>query len=293
MFTTVIQFSADTNGICSTRAGYITSLNSLQVIVKQINNAIGTQSTVTTGTTKDRKTLYDDLIIQYTTVTNGAAGYADSINNNTLFDNFSKSDSQIAAIGFDSINAKTEQLIIDVNPYLIPLGTDWGINTTVMSNLSTALSDYNDSYSLPREAIVNKDTQTQTILPPLFTSGRKVLKRSMDKAAKTLKATNAEWFSKYTFSRELITIHHEITTVKVLITDSVTTKAIPYAKVSSPEEHLSKTSDLNGSAIIQPFIPGDSTLLVEAAGYHSKTIPAFHIKPGETQHFNISLDPII
>ena len=293
MFKVVIQYSADTNAICTTRPGYMAGLDRLTKVVKQIEISEGTQSTVITGTTKDRKTLYADLVLAYLFVTNGAAGYADSINNDTLYDNFNKANSDVERFGFDSIGAKTAQLILDVNPYLIPLGTDWGVDASVMSNLASSLSDYNDDTTTPRQAIVTRETETKTVLPPLYTEGRKILKRTMDKAANTIKPTEAKWFSGYEFSKKLITIHHEITTVKALVTDSITKKSISYPKISSPEEHIEKVGDLNGSAILQPFIPGDSTLLVEAAGYNSKTIPAFHIKPGETLHFNIELDPII
>ena len=293
MFKVVIQYSADTNIICGTRPGYLAGLNRLQKVVQQIEISEGTQSVVITGTTKDRKTLYADLVLAYLFVTNGAAGYADSINNNTLYDNFNKSNTDVERFGFDSIGAKTAQLILDVNPYLTILGTDWGVDATVMSNLASALSDYNTDTTTPRQAIVTRKTETKTVLPPLYTEGRKILKRTMDKAANTIKPTEAKWFNGYEFSKKLITIHHEITTIKALVTDSITKKPIVYPKVSSPEEHIDKIGDLNGSAILQPFIPGDSTLLIEAAGYHSKTVPAFHIKPGETLHFNIELDPIV
>ena len=293
MFKSVVQFSADNNGICITRPGYMNGLTILKQVIKDIEIAEGKQGVVITGTTADRKTLYFDLTTLYITVTNGAAGFADSINNETLYNNFNKSDTEVAEFGFNAIEAKTAQLILDVNPYLTPLGTDWGITATVMTNLGVALQNYTDDIAKPRQAVVNRDTQTQTTLPPLFTAGRKVLKRTMDKAAKTLKSTQSTWYSDYEFSKELITIHHEITTVKVLITDSVTHLPIPYAKVSSPEEHISKNADLNGSDVLSPFIPGDSTLLIEAPGYHSKTVPPFHIKPGETLHFNIELDPIV
>ena len=293
MFKVVIDFSNNTNIICGTRPGYMAGLKRLEKVVLQIEESEGTQSVVITGTTKDRKTLYNNLASSYLLVTNGAAGYADSINNDTLYDQFNKTNTEVERFGFDSIAAKSAQLILDVNPYLIPLANDWGIDATVMLNLTSALSDYSADTTTPRLAIDARKTETKTILPPLYTEGRKILKRTMDKAANTIKPTESKWFSGYQFSKKLIPIHHEITTVKALVTDSITKKIISYPKVSSPEEQISKTGDLNGSAILQPFIPGDSTLLIEAAGYHSKTIPAFHIKPGETLHFNIQLDPII
>jgi hypothetical protein len=292
MFKTVIQFSADTNSICVTRAGYIAGLTQLKQVVIDIEKSEGLQGIVTTGPTETRQTLYTNLTTQFLLVTNGAAGYAASINNDTLYNNFDKSDTDVERIGLAAIEAKTAQLIIDVTPYLIPLGTDWGVTSGVMDDLANALQSYTDDFAKPRQAIVNKDTQTQTVLPPLFTLGRKIMKRTMDKAAKTLKLTQSTWYSNYSFSKELITIHHEITTVKVLVTDSVSKNPIPYAKVTSPEEHISKNADLNGSDILSPFIPGDSTLLIEASGYHSKTIPPFHIKPGETLHFDVELDPL-
>jgi len=290
MFKAVIKVSNDNPTIIATNPGYVAGLGRLVTIVSKIEKAEGKQGTVITGVTKDRKTMFNELCSAHFIVTSGAAGYADSIHSDTLYNQFNKSITQIQAFQFAGIKTATDQLILDINPYLTILATDWGITTTVLENLATKLSDYNEDFEKPRQAVVARNTQTDTILPPLYTEGRKILKRAMDKGAIILSTANTEWYGQYKGSRELITIHHNITTVKGNVIDSITKAGIPYPHISSPEEHISTIGDLNGSYVLT-FIPGDSTLLIEATAYKSKTIPVFHIKPGETLHFDVELDP--
>jgi len=292
MFKSVIKISDDNTPIVSTRAGYMSGLGLLRTVVIQIEASEGPQTADTTGSTADRKTKYLKLGDSFYHITSGAAGYAGFIENETLFNKFNRSRTDINDIGFDTIAGITDQLILDVTEtsLVTPL-LGWDVTVATLADLSLKLHEYRDDYSAPRDAIIDRETQTQEVLPPLYFEGLRILEKIMDKAAVTLKKTHAIWYGSYQHSRSLIGPNRQITTVKGLVTSSTTGLIIPNPKAVSSNGQTTQ-GDINGSYIASHYHPGDSSITYSATGFTPKTTPLFHIKPGQTIHTDITLDPI-
>ncbi|MEO8149672.1 MAG: hypothetical protein ABI723_18685 [Bacteroidia bacterium] len=284
MYDATVEYVETTNAISSTRAGLMAGKNSLKTTVADIKAKAAKQGRQTGGITDDKAVLKETLALKMFAVTSGTAGYAASINNNTLKEEMNYSISELRRLKDDTIETVVANISTIVTPVLGAGLTGFGVDAAAMTAMTTAKDDYLLAKNKPREASVVKSAQTDALVP-LYVEATRICRDIMDKAAATLNATQADWYSAYQNVRKIVNTASRHTTVEGDCLEMVTNTPIYNATVTltrTGETDIIAHADINGHWKVIPIKHGVWALKATHPDYNDVTMAAFEIKLGQS-----------
>ncbi|MEP7170952.1 MAG: carboxypeptidase-like regulatory domain-containing protein [Bacteroidota bacterium] len=295
MHQAVIKFiEVDEPTISNTRQGLIDGKDLLKIVVRDINTAVGKQSTATGGAYDDKGEKKDKLVEQLYLVTSGTKGFAGTpaINDNTLQEQMNYSLSELGKIGDEQISPFTDNIVLLVTPHLGPALTGFGVDAAAMTELGLRQTAYDGDKSKGRSATIFVAGQTEA-LPPLFTKATKILREIMDPAAATLKSTQKTWFDSYTNARKIINTGSGTTALSGDVLDKDTNTGIYNVKVTASQigfPDITVFTDANGHYKFVPIKRGTYTVTFTHTLYKDVVLGAFVITQGHTVIKNVVME---
>ncbi len=291
MFGTILKLGIDNPTIVSTRPGLVTSLGLLNDQCVLFDAAAGIQGVDITGTTTDRKTLYNNLVTSVYHITSGTSAYAGFIRDYTLKNKVNKSESDTQDLGFDHIADYTTSMLAIINPLVIATTlNDWGVLAIDTADTLSKLIAFTGNIAVPRNAVAIKKAETET-LPPILTEGRRILKEICDPVVVTLRATQPTFFKQYKVDRKIIHTGTGTTIIEVHVKNAAGDN-LYNADVNFPLHHIEFYTDLDGTGR-QTHVHHDTFAdgIVKLIGHKDYTIPPFLLKQGKTARIEVILQP--
>ena len=245
-------------------AGFIKIHQSLK---DKITDAKTAQSLIvlpTTGVTIDKATARHTLDARVDILVGNVTSFALSTGNNTLYNAYYHSTSELQYMTGTKIVSFTTALLkeIDTNnaDYLTV-----GLDVNDVKACTTALDVFSSFLTAPRNAItkhaaLNSDAHDKVqLLKPVL--------KEIDAFMRPFKSKNPTFFNTYTNSRKIVDPASSPTKATVLVKDSVTGAPIPGATVSTPDKKHTAITDMNGIAHFDTITHGTTIFEAVANGY--------------------------
>lgn len=295
MFKATTAFIDATMVISSTRPGLIAGKDSLNDLIKDIEEKASKQSNAIGGNTEEKKEKKELLAQQLYLVTSGTKAFAASTNNDVLQGEMNYSITELRTLLDDLIVPFTENIVVKVTPHLGAPLTAFGVDAAAMAALDDAKKAYSEVQSKPRLALSEKAAQTSA-LPPLFDKATKVCKEILDPTAATLKVTEPDWFSNYSNVRKIVNTGSGTTaldgTVKDVDTDApLYNVEVTISAIGEPDMVI--FTDVNGIYKKVPIKRGVYKLTFKVKDYNDVEVNPFEIKQGQTVTKNVVMGKMV
>lgn len=264
-------------------AAAVTELKAHIAEILSLDQAIGTDLK---GITRDKSVLKSELARFASTVAGAIYAYASFINNNTLAQEVNTNTTKLLRMRDDSLAPRC-QAIHDKALELRTELADYNINAQTLTELQTAIDNYQTSTPKQRTAVTDRKVllKRQTAV---FKKIDELFTKRMDKLVATLSPTHPEFVAKYESDREVADPHTTVTQLKGTVKD---TAGIPIKNATVTVVELNKTakSDTLGKYVFKPIPNGKYTIKAAAAGFNDVEIEDVEIKVGEIKYSDVTL----
>jgi hypothetical protein len=293
MFETLISYIEKTDSVSTLRPGLIAGKDKLVLKVAEIKAKAAKQSTQTGGITTDKGKAKGNLAEAMFINTTGTSAYAASKGDNTLKEKVNYSISDLKKLSDDMIIDVAVNLDEIINKVLDAELAGFGVDSDTLKDMMDAKDLFANAKNKPREAIVERSTQTEALVP-LFKEGDDLIHDVMDPVALTLKKDHADWYIEYHNSGKIINTgtRHTTTEGDVLVQGTqapIYNALVTLTSIDNPEVKIH--THVNGHWKVIPIKHGVWSLQVTHADYDEMHIAAFEIKQGENVIKNITMVP--
>lgn len=165
---------------------------------------------------------------------------------------------------------------------------DYGVTARMVDELKRLADAYKEAEPEPRLAKADKKAVREN-LARLIGEGRLVLTKRMDKTARLLARTSADFVKQYKVSRKLVRLPTVHTQMKGKVTNAATGAAIENAEVVIEELGLVLHSDVNGEFESGMIPNGVYRVRVSATGFARVVVGNVRVKKGKIAHLNCQL----
>jgi hypothetical protein len=162
----------------------------------------------------------------------------------------------------------------------------YGLTALMITALQTAITDYMDILSKPREALTETSAATEQ-LPAIFTDTDKILDEQLDAGMELYVDDEPDFYTAYFNARIIVNSPTLKRALEVHIQDSVTDAAIVHAHVLVDAGILRRSSKL-GNIRVQSLTEGSHHIKITLPGYLVYEAD-FNVISGETTKLSIVL----
>ncbi len=257
--------------------GFATVVSTLFSKISLIQTTENRQQRTTEGVSNDKKQKKGQVIEKALIVAGGIMSFANDTDNNTLFElvNFSQSE----------LERLNDTLLLDRATLILNAGNDHaadilplGVTAAILGELQTLITEYEIAVVGPRDLILDKKTATEQLVV-LFADTDDLLKNNLDRLMLQFKTSNDDFFRKYFNGREVLDLGTQHTRLGGTITDNQG-NPIGGAIISVEGTDLEEETDIEGTFLFKPFIPGDFVVTIEKEGFIDRTFDV-HVAPGQ------------
>jgi len=175
---------------------FAAGINRLEAISTKIDIISIQQAKDITGVTSDKNNVMGEVIDFLVDVSGAVHSYAISTGNQTLQAKVNYKESTISKMSQPDLT-KASAIVIEEAEKIAPeVLANEGITTTEMSGFKTALSEFKEISSDPRDAIIDRSGYTQQ-LADLFTEASDLKKNTLDRLASQFRRKAPEFYQKY------------------------------------------------------------------------------------------------
>jgi hypothetical protein len=244
----------------------------------------------TNGVTKDKKKKRTAMTALAMLVKGAVQAYAASVSDNTLFESVNFSETKLK-YGKSTTALSRASVIYTAANGILPQLASFGITAQILTNYQTAITDFEQFISAPKQAIVervgaNKDENK------LINEADAILLNEMDKLMDNFKDSAPQFYAQYFENRKITDIATHHTGLKVTILDENDNPVYnAEVKAMSGTNQYDFFSDVTGIAD-QKLHLGVYNVTVQKAGYQIATFTNLDIKLGELEKIEINLVPL-
>jgi len=244
------------------------------------------QETAISGVATDKSNARDALVLITLEVAGAVQAYASANQNRTLFNQAAYTKTDLLRQS-DSLLPSTAQVVRDAAQDNLAALADYGIDAPRLAEFTTAIDAYRTLVPSTRTAVISRKTQTER-LETLFESGDRLTKERLDKLMQQFKITDTVFFTDYTNARVIVDAGTRHTALSGTVTDALTGRPIPDAKVTIVELDRAVATNAGGEYLLQEFAPDTYTVRAEASDYGtvSQTVAT---QRGKTTEVNFTL----
>ncbi|MCW3102533.1 MAG: hypothetical protein JWO09_973 [Bacteroidetes bacterium] len=202
MYLAVQQVCADNNAVWSGVGAVSAAITEFNNTITAITAARQIQENSHTGLTEDKK-LKQEAMANVAMVVKGAVqAYATDSRNNELYESVNYSNSAIKKQP-DTIARDRALLIYNKAMSVNTVLGNYGVNSTVLTSLQSAITDFEAIMSRPRTAINSVKASTLQI-SELFANADIVLKRRIDKLMLQFSISSPAFYNTFTNARQIV-----------------------------------------------------------------------------------------
>jgi hypothetical protein len=248
----------------------------------------------TNGVTKDKKKKRTAMTALAMLVKGAVQAYAASVSDNTLFESVNFSETKLK-YGKSTTALSRASVIYTAANGILPQLASFGITAQILTNYQTAITDFEQFISAPKQAIVervgaNKDENK------LINEADAILLNEMDKLMDNFKDTAPQFFMDYFDSRKITDLATHFTKFKIGVTWKDTPQQPVYGATVSARSLTTNhvfdfTSDVNGIAE-EKVIHDVYDITVTKPGTSTVTLSNVEIHLGEMKNLSVQLSLI-
>jgi cob(I)alamin adenosyltransferase len=283
-----IEQHLDTNSaIIATIAALATAFDAFKAIVVNILNTTQLANVNLAGITTDKSNAKQILAQIAADIAAIIAAFASATANPTLRAEVNYSLTKLLKAR-DEMLAPLCRIILDRAIENRGELEDYGITPAKITDLRTAIENYNAKTPNPRSAVSNRKTQTANI-SEFFKQGDAILKNQIDALMKNFRTTNPEFHETYFNLREIPDAPTTATQLKGIVTDASDAKPLKGATVTIVNLNKTTSTDSAGKYSFKPVEHGKHTVTVGMEGYQSFENDEIEVKLGDIRHLNVEL----
>lgn len=287
MFQTVEDHCEENSGIIAANVAFQTAFDNFKTKVAAINNTAQQADLALTGLAAGKKTSKQDLCNLAADVAAITYAFADATANDTLKGEVDYTLSDLLKMK-DSLLAPRCQNIHNLTFDNRAALADYGITTTILANLQTAIDSYTETIPKPRAAVSNRKTLNSN-LKQLFKEAEAILEKQMDKLVVAFKSANPDFVKTYFTVRQIIDPSTTATQLKGVITNAADETPIKDAFVTIVELGKTKKTKSTGEYHFKPIKNGTYTVRVTKEGFQDFEKNEIQVKLGEINHLNAEM----
>lgn len=278
MYLATIDFCDQNTDITSPLPNFSTNLTNLKTIRDRIYVIIEIQAANTSGTTKDKNVLRENLVVLGADTARKLIAFAKLTKNQKLLKEISFTESDLRHLP-DTILPDTAKLIYDRAQANLTALAAYLVTAESQSALQQAIADYRQALASPRVEKISQEQATKQ-LAELFVAGDEAL-ANMDAVVEIVRLTQPNFYAGYKLARKIIETGNTKLAVKGFVTEALGGAPIPGVTISFwPDGDAMKT-----------YAAGDASLVKKTAdkgGFQVSSLPAgtYRVtlqKPGYTE----------
>ena len=202
MFDAVISYcNNNTDSIVAVPA-FQTAFTDFETLVGQIHDTVKLQANVITGITASKQQLRIALCQQVADLAATVSAFAINTNDLELKDQVAFSFWELRRLTAEMLVPTCSNIYDVINTNIKALKT-YGITTDTLTDLQTAMDDYQEVLSSPRNAVSQRAVHSGT-LNNLFKQAIGILKSQMDKVAIQFKSSDEDFYTTYKKNRAIV-----------------------------------------------------------------------------------------
>ena len=287
MVKAVIALCDDNNTIISTVAALVTALNELKAKTAEIDDTAQLAAVNLTGITTDKSNSRQNLCELSADIAGIVYAFAAENSNNTLKQEVNYPISKLQRVRDAEIALVCRTIYDRADEFKTELA-DYGITNEMLTELNTAITNYQAAAPKPRTAISNRKSRKE-ILKQLFRELDAILFDRMDKLIGKFRKSHPEFHEAYFNVRELIDPPTTTTQLKGKVTDSATNAPIKGALITVVQPNKTALTNSSGEYSIKPIEHGTVTVQVVKEGYQPYENDEIEIKMGDVLNLDVSL----
>jgi hypothetical protein len=287
MYQGIEKLCSDNPAIIATVAAFVTALTAFKAIIAAIGDMAQLKDTNLSGIAEDKTTLKQMLAQLAAYIAGLIYAYASATANNTLKEEVNFNYSQLLKTRDAELPLRC-QIIHDKAVENIDALADYGITSARLTELQTAIDEYEAAAPKPRAAIGSRKTYKANLVE-LFKQGDKILNEQMDKIVPAFRSSHPDFYNTYINLRDIPDPSTTTTQLKGVVTSLSGGTAVKDAIVTVVE--LGKTAKTNSSGTyhFKPIPNGTYTVLVTAEGFNNFEVDGITVKLGQINHLDVEL----
>lgn len=300
MFDEVITYSDANTAATSGIAAYATTLTAFKTVVGNIKSKDQQSAQLIGGFSDTKADLKKKAADEGAKIAKAVFSYASSINDLTLKGKVKFAPSELQKKRDDAlpqvlndIKSIADALVTVTPPATNPL-EPYGVTAARLTAFGTMITNYSNSISNPRNAIINRKTILQE-LDTLFIQANAILKDQLDGLAFQVGGT---FYMGYKNARIIVDSATRSTRIIGIVKNNVTNNPISgvKAEVTISSDNDTKTytafTDTDGGYILKVPKPGTHVIKFIKTGYADQQVSDVKLILGETTTQNATMVPI-
>jgi hypothetical protein len=287
MYNTVDNCLGTNAVIVATVPALATARTDLQAFIQAIEVQAEIQNTADTGAATDKEEKQTNLCRLASNMAGLIRAWAVASSNTLLAEQMNITYSDLLRIKDSLLAEHCLTIHAEGTTNLVALAP-YGVTAPKLTQLQTAITDYEARSTAPRDADVAIAAATEE-LETLFKSTDSLLKLQIDKMVNDFRSSEPIFFNQYYAARVIVDGATQHSQATGLVTLQGTDVPISDVAITVEAQTYTATSEANGEYTLLIPVPGTYTLHFTKAGYVSKTVANVVINLGQTTTLNVQL----
>lgn len=294
MFNTVVAVCDQNSAVIATIPALDTAYTTFKTQCGFINDVSLEQLLQIKGETVEKAKLKNALALRASIVSRVVRAYAISINDSVLRNEVDYTESVLAKQRDITIQLNAQIIFDRANTHLVALAS-FGITAGVMTDLTTAISDYQAHLSSPTVAR-DKRAGATTELDEKIGMANDILRFQMDDTMQILRLPEAKFFRLYTNARKIYDLHGKgsanLGSIKGVVKDLATNLVIDGALIELLDSDIVTSSDAFGEFVMD-LVPDTYSIRVSKDGYSDVEINDIVVVKGEDNVVSVLMEVLV
>ena len=289
-----------TTGFCDANAaatagisGFAVALTVIKGKVELINTLNQIGDGTTKGVTLDTKGIRKQMTVLALKCANATLAYANANNNNTLAALVNYTESKLNNLKKEDVDDACEA-IHDATNTNIAGASPFGVSASDVTDLQTSIDLYRTAMQDPRQALITKSQAKRKADKLIREVIDTLLVGQLDKMVNTLKASNADFWSGYKQSREIIDLGKTTAKVRGTVKDvnDAPIKGVKFVIFETGTDTVvaTKETDVKGKYSATKLPVGNVDLEWSKDGYKNVKEGNLHISAGKDLRRNVTME---